>query len=169
MIKYSSEMGGMILTDTATAEGSLLGMAPKQSPERMMAEQGHRAEHAIQTFSQGVSYLMEQGNTTDIVALTESLVRAMRDQAIASGRVEAKLKPHWLSIGTLVALVSLIIPALLYCGSLQNRVANLEDKTRSLDTISSLAAKVEALTGTVDRLDQRVYQLLDGRSSKSAR
>jgi hypothetical protein len=156
-------MTSPLLSDTVRGLPSLLGMAPTITRERIIIESRRAVQHAFQEFEQGVTAMMEEGSTEGYAAITASLVRALNKQSESAAALQPRpTKPHWPTlIGSWIALAALIIPALLYCGALQNRVATLEGRASAFDRIASLDSKMESLTVTVRSLEDRFNSWMD--------
>lgn len=163
MISNSSETIGVILPDTDHGLPSLLVMAPKKTPEKMATEMRRASNHAIREFSQVVSIMVEEGDTEEIPAAIQELAKQLKRQADEAAALNPRPpRPHWPTlIGSWIALAALIVPALLYCGALQNRVATLEGRASAFDRIASLDSKVDSLTTTVRELESRFNAFMD--------
>lgn len=163
MISNSSETIGVILPDTDHGLPSLLVMAPKKTPEKMAIEIRRASNHAVKEFSQIVSSMVEEGDTQEIPAAVEGLAMQMKKLAEEVAALNPRPpRPHWPTlIGSWIALAALIVPALLYCGALQNRVATLEGRASAFDRIASLDAKVDSLTTTMRELESRFNSWID--------
>lgn len=109
---------------------------------------------------------MAQEGIHDIGPLVERLTLAMQSQSEELARLTHKPKiPTWI-FGALATLALMVIGGftswLVTYGALENRVTTLEARTQSIDRLNSLDAKVDLLTGTVQRMETRFNQLMDG-------
>jgi uncharacterized membrane protein YhfC len=145
-----------------------LFMAPEAS---IVEEHMRQMDHARREFTQGVSYMAEQGNNADVVALMERFTQAMQDQADALAHATQHTKlPAWLltTVGTLALMVvSGGVQYLRDMATTQARLSTLENRTAAIDKLSSLDAKVDALTGTVTRMEERFNVMMDSRAVKA--
>ena len=74
--------------------------------------------------------------------------------------------PGWLTatIGAIIVmLIGAIATGLVTYGSTQTRLTMLENRTQAIDRLNSLEAKLDALTGTVTRMEARFYDAMDTR------
>jgi hypothetical protein len=126
--------------------------------------------HAIREFATGVGFMAETGNTSDIASLMERLTEALVSQSEAHARVTVRPRlPSWavsVLVGLAVAFGTAFTGGLVAYGALQNRVANLELRTQSIDGVSSMATKLDLLKSEVERMEERFNALIDRQAEK---
>lgn len=129
--------------------------------------------HAVREFAQGVGWMAESGNAADVSALMERFGQALiqYSEKYAAATVRPKLPP-WASsllVGLAVALLVSLTGGLVTYGALQSRVTNLEARTSNIDRLNSLDAKVDLITGELQRMETRFNALIDDEAKRRQR
>jgi hypothetical protein len=144
-------------------------MAP--STFEILAEEKRRAEHNFVEFATGVEFMTQEGNSaSDLTLLVERLMDGLDKRSQELARVTHKPRlPGWVLaiLGSLiVTLIGGFITATQFYATANMRITLLENRTQSIDQLNSLNVKVEALSGTVTRMEARFNEMMDSRREK---
>ena len=162
-------------TDTLPRLRPRSGVSPTPgvSPTLLIIDDRTGARHAVREFAQGVGWMAEAGNTSDVAALMERFGAALVEysEKYAMAKAPARL-PGWakqLLVGLCTALLVSLVGGFITYGALQNRVTNLEARTSGIDRLNSLDAKVDLLTGEFERMEARFNAMMDNQAKGRAR
>lgn len=115
--------------------------------------------------------MSQEGNSaSDMASLVQSLLTAMDKRAEELARIQHKPRlPGWILavIGSLVVMmIGAFVTATQFYATANMRITLLENRTQSIDQLNSLNVKVEALAGTVTRMEARFNEMMDTRMAK---
>lgn len=115
--------------------------------------------------------MAQEGNSaTELTSLVNGLVGALDRRSEELARVTHKPKlPAWVLaiIGSLVVMmIGGFITATQFYATANMRITLLENRTQSIDQLNSLNVKVEALSGTVTRMEARFNEMMDSRTAR---
>lgn len=120
-----------------------------------------KIEHAIREFAQGVAFMHEEGNSSDVAAVMERLIAALDSQARAHAAATVKPRmPGWavtFIVALAVSFLGMTVNGLMNFAALQTRVSSLENAHP--EVISSLTTEVHFVAKQVEELNQRVEAL----------
>jgi hypothetical protein len=118
--------------------------------------------HAIRECAWGFSLVNElSSKPLNAGDFAEALLTALTAQSKATAEMNAQSRPvrthaiTWLSAGILIPLIGFVISMSAQYGSLQTRVAALEERTHGVEVLST---KIDALRYDFDQFERRNEQ-----------